>query len=51
MVKRKWAGIGKELFTTADTYMISIDEKESDHKTNMMVLVAGLAIDVVFKEK
>ena len=50
-VTKKWAGIGKELFTTADTYMISIDEKESDHKTNMMLLAAGLAIDVVFKER
>ena len=50
-VTKKWAGIGKELFTTADTYMISIDEKESDHKTNMMLLAAGLAIDIVFKER
>ncbi|MCL7410611.1 MAG: phospholipid scramblase family protein [Methanosarcinaceae archaeon] len=50
-VTKKWAGIGKELFTTADTYMISIDEKFSDHKTNMMLLAAGLAIDVVFKER
>ncbi len=50
-VTKKWAGIGKEMFTTADTYMISIDEKESDHKTNMMLLAAGLAIDVVFKER
>ncbi len=50
-VTKKWAGIGKELFTTADTYMISIDETKSDHKTNMMLLAAGLAIDIVFKER
>ena len=50
-VTKKWAGIGKEMFTTADTYMISIDEGSSDHKTNMMLLAAGLAIDVVFKER
>ncbi|HJH30519.1 MAG TPA: oxidoreductase [Methanosarcinaceae archaeon] len=50
-VTKKWAGIGKELFTTADTYIISIDETKSDHKTNMMLLAAGLAIDIVFKEK
>ena len=50
-VTKKWAGIGKEMFTTADTYMISIDETKSDHKTNMMLLAAGLAIDIVFKER
>ena len=50
-VTKKWAGIGREFFTTADNYMISIDETKSDHKTNMMLLAAGLAIDVVFKER
>ncbi len=39
------------MFTTADPYMISIDETKSDHKTNMMLLAAGLAIDIVFKER
>jgi len=48
-VSKKWAGIGKELFTTADNYMISIAE---DFKANSgLLLAAGLAIDIVFKER
>ncbi|KQZ40056.1 phospholipid scramblase-related protein [Duganella sp. Root1480D1] len=48
-VSKKWAGIGKELFTTADNYMISIAE---DFKANSgLLLAAGLAIDIVYKER
>ncbi|KQV50992.1 MULTISPECIES: phospholipid scramblase-related protein [unclassified Duganella] len=48
-VSKKWAGIGKELFTTADNYMISIAD---DFKANAgLLLAAGLAIDIVFKER
>jgi uncharacterized protein YxjI len=47
VVTKKWAGIGKELFTTADNYMISITEP--GHAG--LLLAAGLAIDIVFKEK
>jgi len=50
-VTKKWAGICKGMFTTADTYMISIDETKSDHKTDIMLRAAGLAIDIVFKER
>jgi uncharacterized protein YxjI len=48
-VNKKWAGIGKELFTTADNYMISIAE---EFKANAgLLLAAGLAVDIVYKEK
>lgn len=50
-VNKKWAGIGKELFTTADNYMLSIDNTVG--KTNpvrMMILAAVLCIDMVLKE-
>ena len=48
-VSKKWAGIGKELFTSADNYMISIAD---DFKANSgLLLAAGLAIDIVFKER
>ncbi len=50
-VTKKWAGVGKELFTSADNYMISIgDMKEGQDTANALLLAAGLAIDVVFKE-
>lgn len=50
-VAKKWAGIGKELFTSADNYVIAIDE--SVGKTDAVrisILAAVLCIDMVLKE-
>jgi uncharacterized protein YxjI len=51
-VTKKWAGIGKELFTSADTYVIDL-AATAKSRTDLtpLLLAAGLAIDVVFKEK
>ena len=50
-VTKKWAGLGKELFTSADNYVISInDPGASNPDTNALLLAAGLSIDVVYKE-
>lgn len=51
-VTKQWAGIGKEFFTSADNYVIALNEIQefgADHKA--LMLAAGLAIDIVFKEK
>ncbi len=51
-VTKKWAGIGKELFTSADNYIISIhDTGNHDEIMGILLLAAGLAIDTIFKEK
>lgn len=51
-VTKKWAGFGKELFTNADTYVISLsDAAAGNRETAQLLLAAGLAIDTVFKEK
>lgn len=51
-VTKKWAGLGKELFTTADTYAISLsDAAASGPEVASLLLAAGLAIDTVFKER
>lgn len=51
IVTKKWAGLGKELFTTADNYLISIhDVGPHQPATSALLLAAGLAIDTVFKE-
>jgi uncharacterized protein YxjI len=51
-VTKKWAGLGKELFTSADNYMISLtDVPNGNTAASTLLLAAGLAIDVVFKEK
>ncbi|HEX7829300.1 MAG TPA: phospholipid scramblase-related protein [Thermoanaerobaculia bacterium] len=50
-VTKKWAGL-RELFTTADTYVISIgDRSRGNREVAALLLAAGLAIDTVFKEK
>jgi uncharacterized protein YxjI len=51
-VTKKWAGIGKELFTSADNYIISLSPNAaSNQNTTGLLLAAGLAIDTIFKEK
>lgn len=48
-ITKKWAGLGKELFTTADNYIISLNDRPAPEKA-MLLLAAGLSIDIVFKE-
>jgi uncharacterized protein YxjI len=51
-VTKKWAGLGKELFTSADNYIISLsDLNDANPDTVSLLLAAGLAIDVVYKER
>jgi uncharacterized protein YxjI len=51
-VTKKWAGIGKEFFTSADNYMISLNEGRTLRPESApLLLAAGLAIDTVYKEK
>ncbi|TRX48056.1 RNAase [Fulvivirga sp. M361] len=50
-VSKKWSGIGKELFTTADNYMLQIDEKiPADNPIRLLILAAVMCIDMVLKE-
>lgn len=50
-VSKKWAGIGKELFTSADNYVLNINESiPSDNKLRPLILSAVMCIDMVFKE-
>jgi uncharacterized protein YxjI len=49
-VTKKWAGIGKELFTSADNYIIALTDGDGASSTALL-LAAGLAIDIVYKEK
>jgi len=47
VVTKKWAGLGKELFTSADNYIVEIKDGFSH---NALLLAAAIAIDTVFKE-
>lgn len=51
-VDKKWGGVMKELFTSADTYHIKLaDDLGTNPAMAAILLAAGIAIDVVFKEK
>ncbi len=50
-VTKKWAGLGKELFTTADNYMLSISPDVPPNSTiRRLILAAVMCIDMVLKE-
>ncbi len=50
-VTKKWAGAGKELFTSADNYVLQIsDEVPPDSKLRQLILAAVMCIDMVLKE-
>jgi uncharacterized protein YxjI len=50
-VSKKWAGIGKELFTTADNYMLSINNQATiENNTRILIVAAVMCIDMVLKE-
>ena len=50
-VNKKWAGAMKEIFTSADNYLIKLDDSISTNPgLAALLLAAGLAIDIVFKE-
>jgi uncharacterized protein YxjI len=50
-VSKKWAGIGKELFTTSDNYMLKIEESVPlNSPLRQLILAAVMCIDMVLKE-
>lgn len=51
MVTKKWAGLGKELFTSADNYMLAIGPSVAkDDPVRTLILAAVMCIDMVLKE-
>lgn len=48
-ISKKWAGLGKELLTSADQYIIQLNAEPSRAKA-LLLLAAGLAVDTVYKE-
>jgi uncharacterized protein YxjI len=50
-VSKKWSGLGKELFTSADNYMLSIDESvAAENPIRVLIVAAVMCIDMVLKE-
>lgn len=50
-VTKKWVGMGKEFFTSADNYVLEIsDAVPPDSPTRKLILAAVMCIDMVLKE-
>lgn len=50
-VSKKWSGIGKELFTSADNYILEIDASVPPGSAGRkLILAAVMCIDMVLKE-
>ncbi len=50
-VTKQWAGIGKEMFTSADNYVLEISESvPTDNAIRQLILAAVMCIDMVLKE-
>jgi uncharacterized protein YxjI len=51
LVTKKWSGIGKEMFTSADNYILEIKENvNKDNAVRLLILAAVICIDMVIKE-
>ena len=50
-VSKRWTGLGKEFFTSADNYVLEIsDAVAPDSPTRKLILAAVMCIDMVLKE-
>ena len=49
-IGKKWNGLGKELFTTADKYAVNIEPSLTDETTRIAVSSVAAAIDMILKE-
>ena len=50
-VTKKWAGLGKELFTSADNYALELsDDVPPDNPIRQLIMAAVMCIDLVLKE-
>ncbi len=50
-VTKKWAGLGKELFTSADNYVLEIfDSVPKNTPMRKLILAAVMCIDMVLKK-
>jgi uncharacterized protein YxjI len=50
-VNKKWAGLGKEMFTTADNYVLTInDATPQNSPLRILIMAAVMCIDMVLKE-
>lgn len=47
-IHKHWSGIGREFFTSADNYVLSIDERvPKDHNVRILIFAAVICMDMI----
>jgi uncharacterized protein YxjI len=49
-ISKKWAGVLKEVFTSADKYNVSIDPNYAENNKKVAIVATAITIDMVLKE-
>lgn len=50
-ITKKWSGMLQEAFTTADKYLVDVDQSLAEDTNKIAILTAAITIDMVFKEQ
>jgi uncharacterized protein YxjI len=48
-INKQWAGALKELFTTADKYMVTLDKGDIEYHKKVAIISAAITVDMVLK--
>lgn len=49
-ISKKWAGVAKEFFTSADKYYVTIDPAYAEDGNKIAIVATAITIDMVLKE-
>jgi uncharacterized protein YxjI len=49
-ISKKWAGVAKEFFTSADKYYVTIDPAYAEDRNKIAIVATAITIDMVLKE-
>ena len=49
-IDKKWSGLGRELFTDADTFVVQFTDGSTDQQFRLLMLASAFAIDLDFFE-
>ncbi|HEU4472818.1 MAG TPA: phospholipid scramblase-related protein [Flavisolibacter sp.] len=49
-INKKWGGMAREFFTTADKYHVTIEPSFAEDRNKMNIVVTAITIDMVLKE-
>jgi uncharacterized protein YxjI len=49
-ISKKWAGLAKEMFTTADKYNVQLNQFDMPREQKIAILASAITIDMVLKE-